>query len=90
MPRPRRDAPNVSTEDWHSSPCADPVAEVMRLVAVNLRSEIGERSLRSVARDTGVPHAVISTILRGSAWVEAATIARLEVGMGTTLWPIPK
>lgn len=59
----------------------------MRLVAGNLRSEIGERSLRQVSRDTGVPHAVIATILTGSAWVEAATIARLEVGLDAALWP---
>ena len=88
MPRPRRDPPNTSTDDWANSPCADPVAEVMRQVAANLRAEIGDRSLRSVARQTGVPHAVISIILSGSAWVEAATVARLEVSMVTALWPI--
>ena len=70
------------------TPCADPVAEVMRLVAANLRVIIGTRSLRSIARETGVPHAVISAILSGSSWVEAATIARLEIGLEAALWPV--
>jgi hypothetical protein len=86
--RPRRDPPNTSTEDWENTPCDDPVAEVIRQVAVNLRAEIGGRSLRSVAKETGVPHAVISTLLSGSGWLEAATIARLEIGMNATLWPV--
>ena len=87
MVRPKRDAPCESSPQWPAAKCVDPVAEVMRVVAINLAIAIGDRSLRSVSVETGVPHTVISSILSGGSWVEAATIARLEIGLGCRLWP---
>lgn len=68
-------------------PAADPTAEVARRLAENLRIAIGERSVRSIARDTDVDHATISAILRGRTWPDLYTIAKLERGLGADLWP---
>lgn len=87
MPRPKRAAPNASSDSWPDARCADPTAEVMRRLAVNLRTAIGGRSIRLVERETGVDHTLIGKLLAGSAWVEAATVARLEKGLGVSLWP---
>ena len=86
MARPQRNPPRDSTDDWLTKPCADPGAEVMRQVALNLRAAIGTRSLREVSRQSGVHHSVVSKVLEGTAWVEAVTIARLEIGLDVRLW----
>jgi transcriptional regulator with XRE-family HTH domain len=68
-------------------PSVDPTAEVARQLAENLRLAIGERSVRSVARDADVDHATIAAILRGRTWPDLYTIAKLERGLGADLWP---
>ncbi|AXT86255.1 XRE family transcriptional regulator [Aeromicrobium sp. A1-2] len=87
MPRPRRDAPSTFSADWPSAACSDPDAEVLRRIAVNLRAAIGDRSLRSVAADSGIHHSLVAKVLDGQAWVEVVTVARLERGLGARLWP---
>ena len=59
----------------------------MRQVALRLKVAIANRSVRSVAAEVGVVHTTIGDILGGTSWVEAATIERLERGLGVALWP---
>lgn len=87
MPRQKRAAPKTWSADWPSEPCSDPVAEVLREVALNLTVVAAGRSNREISRLTGVPHTVIGDVLSGESWVEAATIARLELGLDQAVWP---
>lgn len=87
MARPTRSKPRELSDNWPEAECADPVAEVARQFAVTLREAIGTQSLRSVGAQTGVDHATISGIIGGRTWPDLATIARLEIGLRTDLWP---
>lgn len=87
MPRPTRAAPNAWSTDWPDIPCTDPTAEVARLLALRLRAALDGRSLRAAKAATGVDHTTISDILNGQVWADIATLARLEAGLGTDLWP---
>lgn len=87
MPRPARAAPNTWSTDWPDAPCGDPTAEVARLLAQRLSAALDGRSLRAAKAVTGVDHAIISKILNGQVWPDIATLARLEAGLGTDLWP---
>lgn len=81
--------PREHSADWPDAPCSDPDAEVIRRVALNLRTAIGDRSLRAAADATGVDHSVIHDILAGNSWPEVVTIARLARGLGVHVWPDP-
>lgn len=74
-------------DGWPSVPAVDPTAEVARQLAENLRAAIGERSIRSAARDADVDHATINAILNGRTWPDLYTIAKLERGLNADLWP---
>jgi len=87
MPRPTRLSPRDHVTDWPESPASDPVAEVARQFAVNLRSAIGATSLRETGTSVGVDHSTILAILQGRSWPDLATIAKLEGGLGIDLWP---
>ena len=87
MSRPSRLHPCELVDSWPDVPSIDPTAEVARQLAENLRLAIGDRSVRSVARDADVDHATISAILRGRTWPDLYTIAKLERGLGVDLWP---
>ena len=65
----------------------DPSGEVARRFARNLRAAIGENSLRHAAKLTGVDHSTIQSILQGRVWPDLETIAKLERGFDTSLWP---
>ena len=68
-------------------PAADPIGEVARQLAVNLRAAIGSRSLRAAAEAAGVDHSTIMAILQGRTWPDLYTLARLEQGLEADLWP---
>ena len=87
MSRPSRLHPRELVENWPDMPSVDPTAEVARQLAANLRAAIGDRSLRSAARETDVDHATISAILNGRTWPDLYTIAKLERGLSADLWP---
>lgn len=87
MSRPSRPHPHELADGWPEVPAVDPTAEVARQLAQNLRAAIGDRSVRSAARDTDVDHATISAILNGKTWPDLYTIAKLERGLGADLWP---
>lgn len=87
MPRPARPKPNQLAPDWPAVSSEDPIGEVARNFVSNLRDAIGDQSVRSVAKATGVSHTTIQQVLRGDAWPDLYTIAKLERGLGILLWP---
>ncbi|AWB85267.1 helix-turn-helix domain-containing protein [Mycetocola zhujimingii] len=87
MPRPSRPSPRELAEGWPDSPSADPVGEVARQLALNLRAAIDNRSLRAAAEAAGVDHSTILAILQGRTWPDLYTVARLEQGLEADLWP---
>lgn len=87
MTRPVRAAPSDLVPDWPDVASVDEFGEVARLFAVNLRSVIGGRSARAVAKETGVSHLTILDILAGRTWPDMLTIAKLEAGLKADLWP---
>jgi len=82
-PRPVRVTPNELCIDWPTTRSDDPA----RQFVLNLRSAIGGRAIREVARDTGVDRASIATVLNGLSWPDIVTLAKLEIGLGVSLWP---
>ncbi|WP_298591291.1 helix-turn-helix transcriptional regulator [uncultured Kocuria sp.] len=82
-----RPEPQDHCVSWPDEICDDPVAERARLFAVNLRAAVGSRPLREVGALTGVDHTALSRILDGHVWPDGFTVARLEVRLGTSLWP---
>lgn len=87
MPRPRRPAPADTVDDWPDTPSPLPETETARHVAVNLRAAIDGISLRQARQLTGVDHSTISDICNGRVWPDLHTLARLEHGLNTRLWP---
>lgn len=88
MGRPLRQLPaELARAPWPEHAAADPFAEVARQFALNLRAAIEARSLRAVAQLCGVSHTTLVRILNGQAWPDLFTIARLEAGLQTSLWP---
>jgi len=86
-PRPVRRSPSELTPGWPDAHSDDPVAEVARLLCLNVRATLDGRSVRELARLTGVDRATIGTILAGKAWPDLQTVARLEIALGRPLWP---
>ena len=72
---------------WPETPSPDPVAELARRFALNLAAAVGDTSLRSVGRSTGVAHNTLASILAGRIWPDFSTIAKLELGLDVPLWP---
>ncbi|HSP75804.1 MAG TPA: helix-turn-helix transcriptional regulator [Cryobacterium sp.] len=87
MSRPARPAPCDLVERWPDSPSADAVGEVARQFAVNVQAALGDRSVRAAARDAGLDHTTLLSVLHGRSWPDLATVARLENGLGVDLWP---
>ena len=87
MSRPARPAPRDLVDEWPELASTDPLGEIARRFAVNMQAAIGDRSVRAAARDVGVDHSTILSVLNGRSWPDLATIARLEVGFGVDLWP---
>ena len=88
MPRPKKLSPRERVPGWPETPTEDAVAEVARRFAMNLRAELQGLSLREAASRCGVDHTTIFSILDGRSWPELETIAKLELGMGVSLWPV--
>ena len=87
MSRPARTSPRERSVDWPQLTSTDPSAEVARRFAQNLKIAIGDSSLRASAQLTDVDHSTIQSILQGRAWPDLETIAKLERGFATVLWP---
>jgi len=54
---------------------------------LNVRTAIGERSVRSVAEEAGLDEGTVRRVLSGSAWPDLCTAARLEEALGARLYP---
>lgn len=87
MPRPVRPTPADLCPNWPAGPAPDPVTDTVRRFADNLRIAVGDRSLRAIETVTGVDHSVTAAILNGTTWPDTLTLARLEHGLATNLWP---
>jgi lambda repressor-like predicted transcriptional regulator len=85
MPRSTRAKPRDLVPEWPDGPSADPIAEVARRFAVNLKKVGG--SARSIARASGVHQSTVLGILDGVKWPDLETIAKIELGVQTDLWP---
>ena len=57
------------------------------MFALNVRSALGDRSVRSVAVDCGLSHVTVLNALNGKSWPDAWTITHLERGLNAELWP---
>jgi len=88
MPRAARPTPEaLSPAPFPTRPSDDPVAEVARRFARALKAETDATSIRAVADASGINHSTLISILKGRAWPDMQTIAKLELGLETDLWP---
>ena len=87
MPRSTRLKPNELVAPWPDGPAENPIGEVARRFAMNLRRAIGEQSIRSAAEACGMNHATLIGILDGRAWPDMETIAKLERGLARPATP---
>jgi hypothetical protein len=85
--QPRSRPAEMAPSPWPDAPADDPIAETARVFVTNLVGAIGSKSIRSVARASGVNHVTLQNIMLGKIWPDLATIARLERGTETPLWP---
>ncbi|KNX38776.1 hypothetical protein [Luteipulveratus halotolerans] len=89
MGRRERLKPFEISADWPTAPVADPIHESVRRYVVNLRTAIGEGSIRSAAESSEVNYSTLQAILTGRAWPDAITVARTERAFGARLWDGP-
>lgn len=87
MANRRRETPAELTESWPDAPSRDAAGETARLFALNLRAAIGERSVRSVARDAGIDEGTVRNVLSGAAWPDLHSVSRLEESLAIRLYP---
>lgn len=67
---------------------ADPIHEVARRFALNVREAMGdETSIRSAAKLADIDHNTLRHILDGEAWPDLIVIAKLERAYNKNLWP---
>ena len=92
--RTERDLPHERSSNWPTVPCVDPatghvdpIAEIARHLALGLQAALDGVSLRAAEKLTGVSYSTISKILNGRSWPDVATLAKLEAGLDTQLWP---
>lgn len=87
--RRERLKPVEVSPQWPLVAASDPVHESVRRYVLNLRTAIGEQSIRSAATLTEVNYSTLHAVLVGQAWPDAITVARTERGLGTRLWDGP-
>lgn len=87
MARSVRAKPFELTDSWPDSPSSTAAGEVARQFALNLQSAIGSLSLRAAAKDCGLVHVTLASVLEGKTWPDLETIAKLEIGLNARLWP---
>lgn len=88
MVRPKPGSPASLYPGWPDSLDVT-VAEhqMIQAMVINLRRERNRyRSVKGVAEESGVAASTISDILNGNTWPTLETMARLEIGLGVSLW----
>lgn len=86
---PRQTPAELSHGEFPELTAGDPWQVVVAAtIATRLQGALDRGwTLRTIAVETGVNHATLHRIIAGDVWVDAATIARLEDGLGMRLWP---
>ena len=87
MVRTSRPRPLDLVSEWPTGPPIDAAGAVAAGFARALLVAIDGRSIRSVAVECGLNHQTIRGVLAGEVWPDMYTIARLESGLRTPLWP---
>jgi hypothetical protein len=87
MSRPVRAKPRDLAPNWPDGPSLDPIAEVARVFAWNIREVIAGRSARAVAAEAEINHVTLLAILDGRVWPDLATVAKLEHHLAVDAWP---
>lgn len=87
MGRRERPKPLELAPGWPDEPSADPVGEVARQFALNLRDALAGESARSAAARFDLDHVTLLAILGGRSWPDMQTIAKIELALDTDLWP---
>jgi ribosome-binding protein aMBF1 (putative translation factor) len=74
---------------WPDTVVDDVAAAVVQAIARRLNAALDERgwSRRAAADQLGVNRQTIADVIDGRCWPDVATIARLEAGLNTALWP---
>lgn len=85
MGRTPRSRPRELSPSWPDVESVDRHAEVARQYALSLRSAIGDRSIRSVARDAGLDEGTLRRVLAGQSWPDLNTVSRLSECLGVGL-----
>lgn len=91
MARPSRNPPRELYPGWPDIPIrGEPVHEKMRRVAFAVQQAVDEDggSVRRLAVRVGMTHTVINSLVAGTSWPNAESIAKLEVALDRPLWPI--
>jgi hypothetical protein len=85
----KRKAPadRVTGGAWPNGDSTDADVIAGQEVARRLVAALGGRSYRSVGRDAGVTHSTIGDIVAGRVFGDFVSLVRLEVALGTRLWP---
>lgn len=86
MVRPPSHSPAERATNWPEQASSDPGVEAARLFVLALRSAIGDRSIRSVARLAGLDEGTVRRTLSGQTWPDIRTIALLELALGVPLY----
>lgn len=60
---------------------------MVQTMAQRLFEETQRQSTSKVARQCGMTTSTISDIVNGASWPTVETLARIEVGLGKSLWP---
>lgn len=87
MVRTSRPRPVDLVAPWPHGATRDPAGRAAAGFAMALRTAMGDRSTGSVAADCGLNHQTLHGILDGVVWPDMYTIAKLEHGLRTRLWP---
>ena len=89
MVRPKPGSPASLYPGWPDSLDVTVTEHAMiQAMVINLRRQRSLfRTVKAMSARTGVPSSTISDVLGGNAWPSLETVARLEVGLGTRLWP---
>lgn len=86
MANKKHPTPKDLTSSWPDEPSADPAGEAARTFVVNLRTAMGDLSVRQVAADAGLDEASVRRVLAGTTWPHLRAMVTLEESLGVRLY----